>query len=152
MDYVLCGALSFIRAAEVTIGYDVVCQYCKKLSDRLAKISAARVVWTGAQRFFQLAQTGAISYVVPKFHLYAHKLWCQLRFSLLWLRGTGLTDAETAERVWAGANPAAPSLREMGPGGMNDTMDDICGAWNWQKYCGIGMQMSDLLSQDMSQY
>lgn len=45
----------------------------------------------------------------------------------MWLRGTGLTDGETPERVWAGANPAASSLREMGPGGMNDVMDDMAG-------------------------
>ena len=138
MDYVLCGALSFVRAAEVTITYDVVCQYCKNLSDRLSKIRGVRVVWAGAQRFLELARVGAVSYVVPKFHLYAHKIWCQIRLALLWLRGTAVTDGETPERVWSGANPAASSLREMGPGGMNDVMDDMAGSWNWQKVCGIG--------------
>ncbi|KZV65011.1 hypothetical protein PENSPDRAFT_587550, partial [Peniophora sp. CONT] len=139
MDYVLCGALTFVRAAEVTISYDVVCQYCKKIGDRLSKIHGARVVWAGAQRFFALAHVGAVTYVVPKFHLYAHKLWCQIRLALLWLRGTAMTDGESPERVWAGANPAAPSLREMGPGGMSDVMDDMAGAWNWQKVCGIAL-------------
>ncbi|VDB98544.1 unnamed protein product [Peniophora sp. CBMAI 1063] len=137
MDYVLCGALSYVKAASVTVSYDVACQYCKKLPDRLRKIRMGRVVWAGAQRFFELASVGAVNYVVPKFHLYAHKVWCQIRLAFLWLRGTGLTDGETPERVWSGANPAAPALREMGPGGMSDMMDDMAGSWNWQKTCGI---------------
>lgn len=138
MDYVLCGALSFIRAAEVTVSYDVACQYCKKLCERLGKIRCVRVVWAGAQRFLSLANVGAVSYVVPKFHLAAHKIWCQVRLAFMWLLGTGLSDGEAPERVWASANPASTSLREMGPGGMNDVMDDMAGSWNWRKLCEIG--------------
>lgn len=138
MDYVLCGALSHIHAAEVTVSYDVVCQYYKKIADRLARISPSSVVWAGAQAFKTFANASNISYVVPKFHLYAHKLFCQLRFAFGFLFGTGVTDGEAPERVWSNANPAAASLREMGPGNNNDTMDDIFGAWNWMKTCLIG--------------
>lgn len=138
MDWVFCGALSHIRAAEVTLSYDVVCQYCRKLADRLAGISSSSVIWAGAQAFAKFAEAGCTSYVVPKFHLYAHKAYCQLRFALGWLFGTAVTDGEAPERVWSGANPATSSLREMGPGGNNDTMDDIFGAWNWMKTCGMG--------------
>ncbi|KZV61408.1 hypothetical protein PENSPDRAFT_693448 [Peniophora sp. CONT] len=151
MDYVLCGALTFIRAAELTISYDVTCQYAKKISERLSRIRVARVVWAGAQRFFALAHDGAVTYVVPKFHLYAHKIWCQIRLAFMWLCGTGLTDGETPERVWAGANPAASSLREMGPGGMNDVMDDMAGAWNWQKVCGIAKALIERMERALDE-
>lgn len=138
MDWIFCGALSFVRAAQVTLSYDIACQYSKKLATRLAKISPRHIIWAGAQEFARLASLDAMSFVVPKFHLYAHKVWCQLRYAFGLLSGTGASDGEGAERVWAGANPAATSLREMGPGGMSDTMDDMCGSWNWQKTCGLG--------------
>ena len=138
MDYVFCGTLSFIRAAEVTLSYDVVCQYSKRLAERLAQVRPASVIWAGAQAFAKLTLTGSISYVVPKFHLYAHKAWCQLRFAFLWLLGVGMTDGEGVERLWSNVNGAASSLKEMGPGANNDTMDDIFGAWNWNKTCLMG--------------
>ncbi|VDC07778.1 unnamed protein product [Peniophora sp. CBMAI 1063] len=147
IDYILSGAMTFIRAPEVTVSYDVVCQYSKNLTERLGKIRGVRVVWTGAQRLLSLANSGALTYVVPKFHLYAHKIWCQIRLAYLWLRGTGLTDGETPERVWAGANPAAASLREMGPGGMNDVMDDMAGSWNWRKLCEIANSLTERMER-----
>lgn len=138
MDWVFCGALSFIRAAQLTVCYDIACQWSKKLVARISRIRPTRTVWKGAETFLSFASAGTVQYAVPKFHLYAHKVYCQLRYALGWLLGTAFTDGESCERVWANANPAAPSLREMGPGGMSDTMDDMCGSWNWQKTCGLG--------------
>ncbi|VDB96150.1 unnamed protein product [Peniophora sp. CBMAI 1063] len=146
IDWILCGALSHIHALEVTISYDVVCQYCKKLAARLALIPCTRVIWAGAQTFASLLGEGRISYVVPKFHLYAHKVHCQLRFALNWLFGTAVTDGEAPERLWSNTNAAVSSLREMGPGGNNDVLDDMFGAWNWQKTCR--MNSSLLLRMD----
>ncbi|VDC04364.1 unnamed protein product [Peniophora sp. CBMAI 1063] len=151
VDWVLCGALSYARAAEVTISYDVVCQYCKKLGDRLARIPPVRVIWAGAQAFMKLAETNCISYVVPKFHIYAHKAYCQLRYAFGWLFGTAVIDGEAPERLWSGVNAAASSLREMGPGGNNDTMDDIFGAWNWQKTCRIGTSLCERMDRALDE-
>ncbi|VDB85046.1 unnamed protein product [Peniophora sp. CBMAI 1063] len=145
IDWIFCGALSFLRCAEVTVCYDIACQWSKRLHKRLRDIAPDCRVFPGAVEFFKHHTNKTITYVVPKFHLYAHQLKCQLRYALGLLFGTGATDGEGCERVWAGANPAASSLREMGPGGMSDTMDDMCGSWNWQKTCGIG----DLLCERM---
>lgn len=139
MDWVFCGALSFLRCAEVTVCYDIACQWSKKLRERLSKIAPDCKVAPGAVQFMKHYADRTVTYAVPKFHLYAHKLYCQLRYALGLLFGTGVTDGEGCERVWSNANPAAPSLREMGPGGMSDTMDDMCGFWNWRKVCGICM-------------
>ncbi|VDC01759.1 unnamed protein product [Peniophora sp. CBMAI 1063] len=141
MDWVFCGALAHIRAPEVTLSYDVVCQYCVNLGGRLARIRPTSVIWAGAQSFAKLSTVGHISYVVPKFHLYAHKFWCQIRYAFGLLFGTAITDGEEIERLWSGIKAAAPSLREMGPGANNDTMDDIFGAWNWMKTCTIGLYL-----------
>ncbi|VDC00600.1 unnamed protein product [Peniophora sp. CBMAI 1063] len=145
MDWVFCGALSFLRCAEVTACYDIACQWSKRLAVRMRKMKPTWVVSTGAAQFLKHHVNKTITYAVPKFHLYAHKMFCQLRYSLGLLLGTGATDGEGCERIWAGANPAASSLREMGPGGMSDTMDDMCSAWNWMKTRGI----ADLLCERM---
>ncbi|VDC00223.1 unnamed protein product [Peniophora sp. CBMAI 1063] len=139
VDWALCGALSHIHAPEVTISYDIVCQYSVNLGTRLARILPTSVIWPGAQVFAKLASAGNISFVVPKFHLYAHKVWCQLRYAFLYLRGVAMTDGEAPERLWSSVNSAAPSLKEMSPGGNNDVMDDIFGAYNWMKTCTIGL-------------
>ncbi|VDC02631.1 unnamed protein product [Peniophora sp. CBMAI 1063] len=145
MDWVFCGALSFLRCAEVTVCYDIACQWSKNLHKRIKKMKPDCLVFPGATEFLKHHIGNTITYVVPKFHLYAHKLFCQLRYALGLLFGTGATDGEGCERVWSGANPAASSLREMGAGGMSDTMDDMCSSWNWRKTCGI----ADLLCERM---
>ncbi|VDB86126.1 unnamed protein product [Peniophora sp. CBMAI 1063] len=151
MDWIFCGALSFVRAAQVTVCYDIACQWSKRLRERLLKISPYHKIWEGVKRFQWHFDNNSISYVVPKFHLFAHKLICQLRYALGHLRGAAATDGEGCERVWAGANPAASSLREMGPGGMSDTMDDMCGSWNWQKVCGISSLLRERMQRALSE-
>lgn len=147
MDWVFCGALSFLRCAEVTVCYDIACQWSKRLYERILRMTPDYVVYPGAAHFLQHHINNTITYVVPKFHLFAHKIFCQLRYALGLLFGVGVTDGETAERVWSGANPAASSLREMGSGGMSDTMDDMCSSWNWRKICGIGECYRDRLGE-----
>ncbi|VDC01547.1 unnamed protein product [Peniophora sp. CBMAI 1063] len=151
MDWVLCGALSFVRAAAVTISYDVACQYAINLPARLAGIRPASVIWAGAQAFAKFYETGLITYVVPKFHLYAHKAYCQLRYALGWLFGSAITDGEAPERVWSALNAAVSSLREMGPGGYHDTMDDMFGAWNWLKTCCIGSSLCERMERALDE-
>ncbi|KZV59553.1 hypothetical protein PENSPDRAFT_554740, partial [Peniophora sp. CONT] len=151
MDWIFCGALSFVRAAMIVVSYDIACQWSKNLVSRVKKIKHTRTVWQGAKTFLALANEHAVKYVVPKFHLYAHKMYCQLRYAFGRLLGTGATDGEGCERVWAGANPAAPSLREMGPGGMSDVMDDMCGAWNWAKVCGIGKLLNSRMDRALDE-
>lgn len=145
MDYVFGCALGFLRCASVAVSYDIACQWSVNLGRRLARVPDGRGLSTGAAKFTAWMSEGPASsmwskvkYAVPKFHLYAHKMACQVKWSFLWLVGAAATDGEGCERIWSGANPAASSLRVMGPGGMQDTMDDMCGAWNWQKTCGIG--------------
>ena len=128
----------FIHVPVVVHSYDIACQWHKNLAARLGAIPPSH------GRLYDSARTmlnRVKIFVVPKFHIFAHVFRCFVRYNYSFLRFMANCDGETCERVWAGANPAATSLREMGPGSMRDTMDNMCGAWNWQKACGLGALM-----------
>jgi hypothetical protein len=74
-----------------------------------------------------------ITYVVPKFYLAVHRLFCQASFSLNFTPYVGRTDGEAPERGWAAMNAVANSTKEMGPGSRRDTLDDHFGDYNWRK-------------------
>ena len=76
-------------------------------------------------------------YAVPKFHLPAHVLKCQVE----------RTDREAPEQGWSYINGVASSTKEMGPGSRQDTLDDPLdtldnhfghahhfGDYNWRKF------------------
>ncbi|VDB87204.1 unnamed protein product [Peniophora sp. CBMAI 1063] len=143
VDYAFCGALKHSGAPTVLVTYDIACQWHKNLRKRLEKIPAQREIYAGAMAMLDFILKDKATFCVPKFHLYAHKLLCQISYAIGWMIGTGALDGEGPERCWSGTNGAASSLREMGPGTMHDTMDDICGSWNWVKVCGIGLSLAD---------
>ncbi|KAJ7715056.1 hypothetical protein B0H16DRAFT_1742273 [Mycena metata] len=70
------------------VSYDIICQWFKKLFERLLKMpSAVRfVIVMSLMRF-----------VIPKMHIHSHTLACQLLFSLNFLLGAGQTDGEGIE-------------------------------------------------------
>lgn len=143
MDYVVSMVHRFISVTEVVYSYDIACQWHKNLCKRAENVDGTlfQSLFAGAQAL--LAKIPI--YVVPKFHLYAHKVYCWLRYNFLYTPGVGQTDGEGCERVWSGANPAAPSLREMGPGSMRDTLDAMCMSWNFEKVCNMGKSKDDHL-------
>ncbi|VDC00092.1 unnamed protein product [Peniophora sp. CBMAI 1063] len=143
IDYVFCGAMRHSRAPTVLVTYDIACQWHKKLRERLEKIPKEREIYAGAMVMLDVILKDKALFCVPKFHLYAHKMLCQISYAIGWSVGTGALDGEGPERCWSGTNSAASSPREMGPGTMHDTMDDICGWWNWAKVCGIGLALAE---------
>ncbi|KAJ7711071.1 hypothetical protein B0H16DRAFT_1745484 [Mycena metata] len=110
------------------VSYDIICQWFKKLFERLLKMpSAVRfVIVMSLMRF-----------VIPKMHIHSHTLACQLLFSLNFLLGAGQTDGEGIERPWANLGGVATSTREMGPGSRCNTLDSHLSYWNWSKLIGI---------------
>ncbi|KZV59243.1 hypothetical protein PENSPDRAFT_595836, partial [Peniophora sp. CONT] len=134
MDYIAARVHASINVDEVVYSYDIACQWHKKLRRRLRSISPAFAgIYDGATQM--LAKIW--HFVVPKMHIEGHNEKCNGRYNFSWTRWVGQTDGEGCERVWAGANPAATSMREMGPGSMKDTIDDLSGSWNFQKLCGL---------------
>ncbi|KAJ7070422.1 hypothetical protein B0H15DRAFT_807086 [Mycena belliarum] len=84
-------------------------------------------------------------FVIPKLHIYGHKMLCQLYFSLNYTPGAAHTDGEGIERPWANIGPVATSTREMGPGSRHDTLDDHWSHWNWQKLVRLGVLLKKRL-------
>ncbi|KAF8214216.1 hypothetical protein K438DRAFT_1956307 [Mycena galopus ATCC 62051] len=130
MDYLVA---SFLRHFDIRLfkifSYDIVCQWSKNVIERL-KTLPLLVKFTLAKKL--------AAFVIPKLHIYGHKLLCQLYFSLNYTPGAARTDGEGIERPWASIGPVATSTSEMGPGSCHDTLDDHWGHWNWQKLIGLG--------------
>ncbi|VDB94606.1 unnamed protein product [Peniophora sp. CBMAI 1063] len=135
MDFIFASALRRVRVPIVKLYYDIICQYTRNLNIRMLQVPSQSFIHVGAQKLLHQIN---ITFGIPKFHNPGHLVICQLWFNLAFIRGIGNTDGEASERAWAGLNPAASSLREMGPGTMRDTIDFFCGVWNWKKFINIG--------------
>ncbi|KZV60558.1 hypothetical protein PENSPDRAFT_593913, partial [Peniophora sp. CONT] len=113
MDFIFAAALRRVRASNLHLYYDIICQYTRKLNIRMLNVPSKSMIKVGADKLLHQIN---VSFGIPKFHNPGHLVICQLWFNLAYLRGTGNTDGEASKRAWAGLNPAASSLREMGPG------------------------------------
>lgn len=134
MDYLYFSSISNHAPASCVVSYDIACQWKKNMGNRAA-IYPADAVGT---RFHQLS----ITYLVPKFHLYAHRSDCQINYSFNFTPNVGRTDGESPERGWAAMNPVSSSTKEMGPGSRRDTLDDHFGDYNWRKVVSMRMYSS----------
>ena len=114
---------------RLVISYDIACQWSRNFETRYANLPP-HIKFN--------PNWGNIQYVIPKFHIAAHGLSCQSRYSLNFLRYMGRTDGENIERGWAWMNPASLSTREMGPGTRQDALDDQWSFWNWRILVRIG--------------
>ncbi|KAK7030523.1 CxC2 domain-containing protein [Favolaschia claudopus] len=130
MDYIYAAILRWLhRRLRKVVSYDIVCQWFKNLRERLQDLPP-------------LVRLSLIlylcAYVIPKMHIHAHTMACQLLFSLNFLAGAGQTDGEGIERPWANLGGVASSTREMGPGSRADVLDDHFAFWNWCKLVSLG--------------
>ena len=80
----------------------------------------------------------ALVFVVPKFHVGAHKEECQGTYSPNYTLHVARWDGEGVERLWWRLHACAPSTREMGRGSRWETIDDFCGFSNWRKTVQFG--------------
>ncbi|KAJ7851884.1 hypothetical protein B0H13DRAFT_1643671 [Mycena leptocephala] len=111
------------------ISYDIICQWWKYLMERLLLLPPLVRVQIILLLF---------AFVIPKLHLHAHTLACQLVFSLNFLLGAAQTDGEGIERPWANLGGVATNTREMGPGSHHNVLDCHLHWWNWCKLVTIG--------------
>lgn len=130
MDYLIFSALArFSTLSTINFSYDIVCQWHKKLWDRLPTLPP----------HLQFDREGkTINFSVPKFHIAVHIKSCQTQFSCNWTPGVGWTDGEAPEHGWANINRVASSTKEMGLGARHDTLNDHFSDWNWKKITALG--------------
>ncbi|KAJ7441809.1 hypothetical protein B0H11DRAFT_2251870 [Mycena galericulata] len=110
------------------ISYDIVCQWWLHLLERLKKLPPLVRITIILEMF---------RFVIPKMHIHAHTLKCQILFSLNLIPGSGQTDSEGIERPWASIGAIATSTRVSGPGARHDALDDHWNFWNWLKTIGL---------------
>ena len=118
------------------VSYDIMCQWCIHLKKRLLEFFPLDV----ARRLYAMI----IAWVVPKFHLAAHRQKCRAKFSLNYEPGAGRRDMEGPERTWFGLQGGG-STKDQGPGYWSNAMDDKFGHWNWSKLIRLGMCGCSLL-------
>ncbi|TDL23120.1 hypothetical protein BD410DRAFT_721379 [Rickenella mellea] len=129
IDYIFASAMRRYRAGPKVISYDIACQWSRNLAQRFRNLPD--------HLFFEVTIDG-IRYAIPKFHILAHLIKCQLVYSLNLMRGVGRTDGENIERGWSKIEGAAGNTKEMGPGSRHDALDDHWGFANFITYIGFG--------------
>ncbi|KAF7314844.1 hypothetical protein MKEN_00958900 [Mycena kentingensis (nom. inval.)] len=129
IDYIFASILRHISVLlRLMISYDIACQWWKSLQARLRTLPPLirlSVVFS------------MVRFVIPKMHIKAHTLACQLLFSLYLALGSGQTDGEGIERLWAMCGAVAASTKLSGPGARADQLDDHWSYWNWMKVVGL---------------
>ncbi|KAF9496303.1 hypothetical protein BDN71DRAFT_1468824 [Pleurotus eryngii] len=125
MDYLYFSSVRNHSSLDLVVSYDIACQWSTNLARRSTSYPPDLVAAANSHL--------STRYLVPKFHLYAHRNDCQINYSFNLTPNVGRTDGESPERGWAAMNPVASSTKEMGPGSRRDTLDDHFGDYNWRK-------------------
>ena len=87
----------------------------------------------------QIPDMTQVDVAIPGWHINGHGSKCRNNFNLSYMEGVGRTTSEDIEMTWAGTNPLAPSVREMGPAARHDTLNDHLNGWNFRKIVGFRM-------------
>ena len=85
----------------------------------------------------KIPDTTQVEVAIPGWHINGHGASCRDNFNLSYMEGVGRTVGEDVETTWAGTNPLAPSVREMGPAARHDTLNDHWNGWNFRKIVGF---------------
>ena len=96
--------------------YDITCRWGVHLLERLKRLPL----------LVRLHVICSLSFVIPKLHIYGHKIHCQLNYSFHYHPGVGNTNGEGIEQSHSFISPMGTTTREMGPGSRPDTLDDRC--------------------------
>src|SRR5277367_6749414 len=130
MDYIFFSTLQDTSFVLLVVSYDIACQWSRNFWNRMMSFP---------HHFRFNSAEVAITFLVPKFHLPAHRTACHSTFSFNLTPYVGRTDGEAPERGWSNTNALSSSTKEMGPGSRRDTLDDHFGDMNWKKVCGLGL-------------
>jgi hypothetical protein len=127
MDFIMMSSLAGFDLKELTISYDIACQWRKNLLERIRKLPEdMRPEF--AKFLFQCG--------LPVWHASSHESECTNRNSLSFLPGVAKTDGEGIERLWAELNAFAFHTKNMGLGHRADTIEDKINYHNFMKNIG----------------
>ncbi|KAF8879935.1 hypothetical protein BD779DRAFT_1676149 [Infundibulicybe gibba] len=92
MDYIFLSCLRQNSPTRVVASYDIACQWSVNITRRCSLYPD------------NVLGEHQIVYVIPKWHMAAHRLKCHTDFSLYYTPWVGRTDGEAPERGWAASN------------------------------------------------
>ncbi|KAJ7712326.1 hypothetical protein B0H16DRAFT_1744247 [Mycena metata] len=144
MDYIFASILRHVESRLMKIvSYDIVCQWWQNLKSRISHLPPL-VRFRVVMAIFR--------FVIPKLHIHAHTMACQLAFSLNLVPGSAQTDGEGIERPWANIGGVASSMREMTPGSREEVLNNHWGFWNWQKLLALADRIRTRLDRAKVEY
>jgi hypothetical protein len=127
VDFVIFAALVGITLLRIVLTYDIACQWSKNFRKRMEDFPSE----------MKIPDTTQVEVAIPGWHINGHGESCRDNFNLSYMDGVGRTVGEDVETTWAGTNPLAPSVREMGPAARHDTLNDHWNGWNFRKIVGF---------------
>jgi hypothetical protein len=131
MTYVYFSALRKWPRHYPTFGsYDIWCQFRPHLFERMVDLPDE------LHRDEENMDGG-----LPEWHAGGHKVACGEVHSVKYKKGTGKTDCEGPERVWAKSNNLAFSTKEMNEGNRRDTIEDFFDYHNHDKNIRSGQYL-----------
>lgn len=140
MDYLMFSTLMEVLLA-LLISYDIVCQWCRHLWERMMKLPPDMQI--------DRARIPEVRFGIPKEHIRVHGP-NHSKFSFNFLPHVGRTYGEGIESQWSFMNPLSMSTREMTLGSRHELMNDHWGSWNWSKVIAFGESASISASRPLS--
>ncbi|KAJ7025133.1 hypothetical protein C8F04DRAFT_968170 [Mycena alexandri] len=127
MDYILVSALAGFDLQQLTVSYDIACQWKKNFKERMERLPKEMQIDLDAIDL----DSG-----LPVWHALAHEELCAIVNSLNYIPGVGKTDGEGIERLWAYLNGCSYQTKEMGLGNRADMVEDKLDYHNFMKNLG----------------
>jgi hypothetical protein len=122
MDFLLVSVLLTFTLMCVIVPYDIACQYMVNFWSRMSQMPET----------MQLKLVpGNVWWKVEVGHLPPHKKKCHSAYSFHWMWGAGMMHGEGVEQNPAFSNGTAASMRLMGPGARQATLEDVFGFHNY---------------------
>ncbi|KAJ6523687.1 hypothetical protein DFH09DRAFT_1250900 [Mycena vulgaris] len=129
MDYIVMSALRGFSGTQLTLSYDIACQWKRNLEERMGKLPEDLQLDLDEIEL----QCG-----LPVWHASSHESDCQNENSLSFLVGVGKTDGEGIERFWSLVNQIAFFTKDAGLGTRADAVEDKVDSHNYLKNIGQG--------------
>ncbi|KAI0703979.1 hypothetical protein C8Q76DRAFT_572048, partial [Earliella scabrosa] len=141
VDLALSGALESVSTLlEWILTYDVGCSYIANILTRWQE-------WKLPPDLIPVVQRLRI--LLPQLHMLAHQESCQCEYAMCYKQGTGHSNGESVEALWAEHNAVGLSTREMNGGARLDALNDFFNSWNWRKNEGRGKLLARKLKEKL---
>ncbi|KAJ7038833.1 hypothetical protein C8F04DRAFT_950863 [Mycena alexandri] len=124
MDFMFFASVLNFALLWLILSYDIACQFSKNIWARMPNLP---------EKYHLNINRENIRWMVPNFHLPAHKTGCHSPFSFHWLWGAGCTHGETVEQNWEFLNGAAASTKLMGLGARVTALEGLFAFHNWRR-------------------